>query len=88
MPGVRLYVGIWLVLVAATIAEAVTVSLPASAQLLVTIIMIIATAKAVLIALYYQHLRYEGRAIAVLPLAGIVALAALAVTAIISLGGM
>ena len=86
MAGVKLYVGIWLILVAATITEVLTRSLPASTSLLVTIIMLIASAKAIIIALYYQHLRYEGIRVAAMPLAAIVALAILAVTAVISLG--
>ncbi len=86
MASVKLYVGIWLGLVAATILEVVTRALPGSTQLLVAIIIMIASAKAVVIALYYQHLRYEGIRVAAMPLAALVALAALAVTAVISLG--
>ncbi len=86
MASVKLYVGIWLGLIAATILEVVTRSLPGSTQLLVAIIILIASAKAVVIALYYQHLRYEGIRVAAMPLAALVALAALAVTAVISLG--
>jgi cytochrome c oxidase subunit 4 len=86
MASVKLYVGIWLGLVAATILEVMTRSLPGSTQLLVAIIILIASAKAVVIALYYQHLRYEGIRVAAMPLAALVALAALAVTAVISLG--
>ncbi len=86
MASVKLYVGIWLGLVAATILEVVTRSLPGSTQLLVAIIILIASAKAAVIALYYQHLRYEGIRVAAMPIAALVALAALAVTAVISLG--
>ena len=86
MAGVKLYVGIWLVLVVATITEVLTRSLPGSTSLLVTIVIVIASAKAIIIALYYQHLRYEGIRVAAMPLAAIVALAVLAVTAVISLG--
>ncbi|HKZ88578.1 MAG TPA: cytochrome C oxidase subunit IV family protein [Candidatus Bathyarchaeia archaeon] len=86
MAGVKLYVGIWLALVAATIIEVVASSLPGSSSLIVTIIMLVASAKAIVIALYYQHLRYEGIRVAVMPLAAIVALGILAVTAIVSLG--
>jgi len=86
MAGVKLYVGIWLTLVVATITEVLTRSLPGSTSLLVTIIIVIASAKAIIIALYYQHLRYEGIRVAAMPLAAIVALAILAVTAVISLG--
>jgi len=86
MAGVKLYVGIWLALVVATIIEVVASSLPGSSSLIVTIIMLVASAKAIVIALYYQHLRYEGIRVAVMPLAAIVALGILAVTAIVSLG--
>ena len=86
MAGVKLYVGIWLILVVATITEVLTRSLPGSTSLLVTIIIVIASAKAIIIALYYQHLRYEGIRVAAMPIAAIVALAILAVTAVISLG--
>ncbi len=86
MAGIKLYVGIWLILVVATITEVVTRSLPGSTSLIVTIIIAIAAAKAIIIALYYQRLRYEGLKVAAMPLAAIVALAILAVTAVISLG--
>ncbi len=85
MPGIKLYVGIWLGLVGATILEVVTRSLPGSASLLVMIIVLIAATKAVVIALYYQHLHYEGIRLATLPLAAIVALAILAISAGVSI---
>ena len=85
MPGIKLYVGIWLGLVAATILEVVTRSLPGSASLLVMIIVLIAAAKAIVIALYYQHLHYEGIRLATLPLAAVVALAILAISAGVSI---
>ncbi len=86
MAKTKLYVGIWAILIAATIMEVVTRTLPGANSALITIIILIASAKAVIIALYYQHLRYEGIRLAALPLAAIVALAFLAVTAIIALG--
>ncbi len=81
MPGIKLYVGIWFGLVVATVMEVVIRSLPGAASMIVTIIMLIASAKAVAIALYYQHLRYEGIRLATLPLAAIVGIAFLAVSA-------
>jgi caa(3)-type oxidase subunit IV len=81
MPGIKLYIGIWLGLVAATILEVVTRSLPGATSTIVLIIMLIASAKAVVIALYYQHLRYEGIRLATLPLAAIVGIVFLAVSA-------
>jgi len=87
MANYRLYVVIWVILVAATILEVETRFLSGTAQLLVAGIIAISSAKAVVIALYFQHLRYESRAIKVLPLLALIALGALAVTAIVSLGG-
>ncbi len=87
MANYRLYVVIWVILVAATILEVETRFLSGTAQLLVVGIIAISSAKAVVIALYFQHLRYESRAIKVLPLLALIALGALAVTAIVSLGG-
>ncbi len=87
MANYRLYVVIWVILVAATILEVETRFLSGTAQLLVVGIIAISSAKAVVIALYFQHLRYESRAIKVLPLLALIALGALAATAIVSLGG-
>ncbi len=85
MAGIKLYVGIWLGLVAATVLEVVTRSLPGAVSVLVFAIVLISCGKAIFIALYYQHLRYEGRQVAVMPLAAITALVILAVSAGISI---
>ncbi len=85
MANYRLYVVIWAILVAATLLEVETRFLSGTAQYLVAGIIAISSAKAVIIALYFQHLRYESRAIKVLPLMALLALGALAVTAIYSL---
>ncbi len=87
MANYRLYVAIWVILVAATILEVETRFLSGTAQFLVAGIIAISSTKAVVIALYYQHLRYESRAIKILPLLALIALGALAVTAVVSLGG-
>jgi Prokaryotic Cytochrome C oxidase subunit IV len=81
MPGIKLYVGIWLGLVIATVMEVVVRSLPGGASLIVLIIALIASAKAIAIALYYQHLRYDGIRLATLPLAAVVGIVFLAVSA-------
>jgi hypothetical protein len=81
MPGIKLYVGIWLGLVAATVMEVVVRSLPGAVSTLVLIIMLIASAKAIAISLYYQHLRYEGIRLATLPIAAVVGIIFLAVSA-------
>jgi caa(3)-type oxidase subunit IV len=89
MSEIKLYVGIWAGLVAATVLEVVTQSLPGATSLIVFIIVLIASVKAIAIALYYQHLHYEGIRIASLPIAAIVALTILAISAgvSISMGG-
>ena len=87
MANYRLYVVIWVILVGATILEVETRFLSGTAQFLVAGIIAISSAKAVMIALYFQHLRYESRAIKVLPLLALIALGALAATAIVSIGG-
>ena len=81
MPGIKLYVGIWLGLVIATVMEVVVRSLPGTASLIVLVIGLIASAKAIAIALYYQHLRYDGIRLSTLPLAAIVGIVFLAVSA-------
>jgi caa(3)-type oxidase subunit IV len=81
MPGIKLYIGIWLGLVFATVMEVVVRSLSGETSLIVSIIMMIASAKAIAISLYYQHLRYEGIRLAALPLAAIVGTVFLAVAA-------
>jgi cytochrome c oxidase subunit 4 len=85
MPGVKLYVGIWLGLVVATIMEVVTRSLPGAVSLLALTILLISSAKAIFIALYYQHLRFESWRLAVLPIAAIVGIALLAISATFSM---
>ncbi len=84
MASYRLYVTIWVLLVAATLMEVVTRFLPAGISLLITGIITIATAKAILIALYFQHLRYETKMLAVLPIAGFLVLSTLLIVSIIS----
>ncbi len=87
MPNYRVYVVIWVILVAATILEVETRLLSGAAQFLVAGIIAISSGKAIVIALYYQHLRYESRAIKILPILALIALGALAATAIFALGG-
>jgi len=81
MPGIKLYIGIWLGLVIATVMEVVVRSMPGETSLIVLIIALIASAKAIAIALYYQHLRYDGIRLATLPLAAVVGIVFLAVSA-------
>ncbi len=86
MPGVKLYVGIWLALVVATVAEVVTRSLPGAVSILVFVIVLISCGKAIAIALFYQHLHYESWRVSIMPIAAIVALVMLAVSAGVSIG--
>ncbi|MGA2682338.1 MAG: cytochrome C oxidase subunit IV family protein [Candidatus Bathyarchaeia archaeon] len=81
MPSMKMYVGIWLGLVVATVVEVVTRSLAGAASLLALIILLISSGKALTIALYYQHLRYEDRKLAILPIAAVVGVIFLAIAA-------
>jgi len=85
MPGMKLYVGIWFGLVVATILEVVTRSLPGAISVLALIILLISSGKAIAIAMYYQHLRYENRRLAILPIAAVVGVVFLAVAAALSM---
>ena len=83
MPGLKLYIEIWAGLVVATVLEVVTRSLPVAVSAIVFAIMVIACIKAVTIAMYFQHLRYEGIKVAALPIAAVIGVILLAVSAII-----
>ena len=85
MPGIKMYVGIWLGLVVATVMEVVTRSLPGALSLLALIILLISSGKAIVIAMYYQHLRYEDRRLAILPIAAVIGVIFLAVAAVMSM---
>jgi hypothetical protein len=81
MPGIKLYIGIWIGLVVATIMEVIIRSLPGPESIFLSVILLIAGAKAIAISLYYQNLRYEGIKLATLPLAAVVGVVFLAVSA-------
>jgi len=83
LPGLKLYIEIWAGLVVATVLEVVTRSLPVAVSAIVFAIMVIAGIKAVTIAMYFQHLRYEGIKVAALPIAAVIGVILLAVSAII-----
>ena len=80
-----MYVGIWFGLVVATIMEVVTRSLPGAISVLALIILLISSGKAIVIAMYYQHLRYEDRRLAILPIAAVVGVIFLAAAAVMSM---
>jgi len=86
MPTMKLYVGIWFALVVATIMEVVTRSLSAALATLAVIILLISSGKAIIIAMYYQHLRYEDKRLTLLPIAAIVGVIFLGVAAVMSMG--
>ncbi len=86
MADSKLYVTIWAILVEATIMEVVTRFMPSEFQLLIFGIVAIATLKAVLIALFFQHLRYEPKALSLAPIGALFVLTTLLVTALISMG--
>lgn len=59
-------IGVWAYLVAATVAEVVVFYLLPGSTLVYTSIGVLAASKAVLIVLYFMHLRYEPRSIQIL----------------------
>ena len=85
MPGMKFYVGIWAGLVAATVMEVVTRSLSGAFVVLSLIILLISSGKAVAIAMYFQHLRYEDKRLALLPIAAVLGVIFLAVAAWMSM---
>lgn len=70
--GVQVYFAVFGVLIAATIAELLIIGQPLAAAVIVGSIITLAGMKAVLIALFYQHLKDEPRPLASLLLAGLV----------------
>jgi hypothetical protein len=89
MPNTKLYIVVYAALVAATIAEVVIRLVSSEIVAIVMLLILIASAKAVTISLYYQHLRYESWRIAVMPIAALVGIATLAISAgySIAMGG-
>ena len=63
------YVGIWLALAALTAVELGIAFLPWSKATLIVLLILLAFWKAALVALYYMHLRFETRRVAILALA-------------------
>jgi len=85
MPTMKFYVGIWAGLVAATVMEVVTRSIPGAFAVISVIILLISSGKAVTIAMYFQHLRYENKSLALLPIAAVIGVIILAVAAWMSM---
>ncbi len=85
MTGTKTYIGIWIVLVVATIAEVLIRSFSTAIFGIIVALILIAAGKAMTIALYYQHLRYEQKRLSVAPIAAIIGVAAVAISAAYSL---
>jgi cytochrome c oxidase subunit 4 len=76
------YMGIWVGLAALTLVELGVAFLPWSKQVIILLLIGLAVWKALLVALYFMHLRFEGNrmrifAIAPLPLTVIIVIAVL-----------
>ncbi len=80
------YMFIWAMLVLATIGEVITRYQPLAFIFLVGGIIMIASFKAVVIALYYQRLRHETWYRALLPVAGVTVLILLVLASIFAVG--
>ncbi len=83
---IALTIGIWIYLVAATVLEVVIFYLLPAAAIVNLSIGILAASKAVLIVMYYMHLRYESRSIQFLILPPTLLVAVLILTLIFSVG--
>ena len=81
------YVEVWATLVAATLLEVFTRSIPAAAYVIILGIITISIIKALVIASFYQRLRYEAKALLILPGAALIALTLLILT-LMSMGAM
>jgi cytochrome c oxidase subunit 4 len=77
------YVGVWFALAALTALELTVAFLPWSKRVIVLILVALAVWKALLVALYYMHLRFEPRRLLLLAIAPL-PLAVILVTAVIT----
>lgn len=59
MEKITHYLFVWVVLIILTITEVIMITSPMNLSLILSIIVSLAAIKAILIALYYQHLKYE-----------------------------
>lgn len=82
MSRLALYIAVWFVMVVATLVEVAAVNFPAALVVVVLSVIILAAFKAVLIALYYQHLRYESLALGAIPLTALFMLIVLLMSAL------
>lgn len=68
MNKTRLYLYVWAVLVAFTLIEVGALFTPLTRTLVVLSIAALASIKAVLVASFYQHLKYEDNSLRIFPL--------------------
>ena len=83
MSEVKTYIITWVVLVVITIAEVIMLGIPMAYSLIVFSIAALAIIKALLIALYYQHLAREPGSLSLLPIYAVAMLAALIVISVV-----
>ena len=77
----KIYVGIWVGLMAATAMEVAVRIFAGDAGTVVFFISIVAAVQAIIVSMYYQNLRYEQIQLAALPLAAVASVVFLAVAA-------
>jgi len=83
--GVIVYSAIFSILMGSTVLELMLIGLPVSRQLLIISIIGLAGVKAVLVALFFQHLKDEPKAISSLVLFGFVAVILLVTISLLSI---
>ncbi len=83
---VALTIGVWIYLVAATVAEVLLFYLLPASTLINSSIALLAASKAVLIVMYYMHLKYEPRPLQYLILPPTLLVAVLVLTLVFSIG--
>lgn len=85
MSRLGIYIGIWVGLMTATAMELVVRLFVGESILVVLFIAIVASVQAIVVSMFYQHLRYEKIQLSILPLAAIVAIVFLSIAAGFSL---
>ncbi len=83
---IALTVGVWIYLVAATVAEVLLFYLLPAGTLVNLSIGLLAASKAVLIVMYYMHLKYEPRSLQYLILPPTLLVTVLVLTLVFSVG--
>ncbi len=85
MTRLGVYIGIWVGLMAATSMELVVRLFVGESALVVLFIGIVAAVQAIIVSMYYQHLRYEKIQLATLPIAAVASIVFLGIAAGFSL---